>query len=57
MKTDEKLAKAGTTAVLKLAEDHYASGEIVRTLGTECGVQFHRHVGNRIIDQTAARPG
>jgi hypothetical protein len=55
MRTDDQFAKAGATVVLKLAEDHYASGEIVRKLGTDCGVQFHRPLGDEIIDHIAAR--
>lgn len=55
MKTDEKSAKIGTTIVLQLADNHYASGEIVRKVGTNFGVHFHRPVGDAIIDQIAAR--
>lgn len=55
MKTDDNSAKVGATIVLQLADDHYASGEIVRKVGTEFGVQFHRPVGDMIIDQIAAR--
>lgn len=55
MKTDEESAKIGTTIILQLADDHYASGEIVRKVATNFGVHFHRPVDDAIINQIAAR--
>lgn len=55
MKTDLKPARLGAKVVLTLAGDHYASGEIVRRLESECGVQFHRPLSIVVIDQIAAQ--
>lgn len=55
IKTDDKSARVGATIVLQLTDDTYTSGEIVRRLGTDFGVRFHRPVAEVIIDQIAAR--
>lgn len=52
---DSRVPKIGMTLVLKLAEERYASGEIVRVIENDCGVRFHRPLPIELIDQVAAR--
>ena len=55
--TDCKSAKIGTTIILALPNDQYASGQIVWIHLEECGVHFHKPVSLDSIDSIAAHLG
>lgn len=55
--TESKSAKIGTTIILALPNDQYASGQIVWKHREECGVHFHKSICLASIDSIAAHLG
>ena len=55
--TDNISVQIGTTIILSLPHEEYASGQIVWTLSNECGVHFHKPISLDSIDSIAAHWG